>query len=213
LELKFITIKNKTMQTLQELKKQFDIKGKFSDPELVFKRVKNLPEILDMIDFDVYLPSIKENLQRPYVWVVEQERELINSILIGRYIPPIRYVSLINPNGSMLDLIQVIDGKQRLSAIIRFLQDKFTIEIGSKEFLYSELPIDFKSEIDNFLIRGQAMYQQYNEKSELIPITDESKIKWFCLINFSETKQHEDHMNNLKKQLNNEKRRTFQKRQ
>ncbi|MGL6008516.1 MAG: DUF262 domain-containing protein [Culicoidibacterales bacterium] len=185
------------MTTFREYRQQFDIKGNFSDPELVFKRVKQLPEILDMIDFDVYLPSIEKNLQRPYVWVVEQERELIYSILIGRYIPPIRYVSLINPSGSSLDLIQVIDGKQRLNAIIRFLQNKFTIEIDGNEFLYSELPSDFKSEIDHFHIRGQAMYQHYDRNSLAIPISDEIKIKWFCLINFSGTPQDKDHMSSL----------------
>jgi len=39
------------------------------------------------IDWDVYLPSKGKNLQRNFVWAIEQKRELIWSILIKRLIP------------------------------------------------------------------------------------------------------------------------------
>ena len=187
------------MVTLQEYKSRFDIKGNFSNPDLVFKQVKELPKFLEYIDFDVFLPSVGKNLQRPYVWTVEQERELIYSILIGRYIPPIRYVSLINPSNSSQDLIQVIDGKQRLTAIIRFLSDKFTIEIDGIEFFYSTLPNDFMRSVGSYMICGQALYQHLdsNKPAKPIAISDEVKIRWFKLINFSGTPQDKEHIDNL----------------
>ena len=185
------------MITLKTFKDKFDIKANLSVPELVFKKVKELPKMLNRIDFDVYLPTKSKNLQRPYVWTIEQERELMYSILVGRYIPPIRYISLIDTSNSSLDLIQVIDGKQRLNAIIRFLQDKFTILIDNNEVLYSQLPNDFKDEIDNYHIRGQAMYQSYDKNAVPIYITDEVKIRWFRLINFSGTPQDKEHMDSF----------------
>ena len=176
---------------------RFQIEGKFSDPELVFKRVRNLPSILHLIDFDVFLPTIGKNLQRPYVWDKYQEQQLIESILVGRYIPPIRYVELINPNSDKEDLIQIIDGKQRLTAIIRFLENEFPIIIDNREFFYFELHSDFRFEINNYYIRGQALYQTFNRDNKPIPISDETKIKWFNLINFSGTPQEKEHMEML----------------
>ena len=46
------------------------------------------------IDWDVYLPSYGFNLQRPFVWTVEQNRELIMSILRENFIPKISVVQL-----------------------------------------------------------------------------------------------------------------------
>ena len=176
---------------------RFQIEGKLSDPELVFKRVRNLPSILHLIDFDVFLPTIGKNLQRPYVWDKYQEHQLIESILVGRYIPAIRYIELRNPNSDKDDLIQIIDGKQRLTAIIRFLENEFPIIIDNREFFYFELPSDFRFEINNYYIRGQALYQIFDKNREPIPISDEVKIKWFNLINFSGTPQEKEHMEML----------------
>ena len=149
------------------------------------------------MDFEVFLPTYGKNLQRPYVWTEIQEKELIDSIILGRSIPPIRYVSLINPEDEKKDLIQIIDGKQRLTAMIKFAEDKFSIKIQDKEFFYSQLPDDFKNHIDNFYIVGEAMYQHYNSQDQIIPITDDTKLKWFKLINFSGTPQDKNHINSF----------------
>jgi len=37
------------------------------------------------LDFDVYLPSIGKNLQRPFVWTLEQKQALILSVLKGMH--------------------------------------------------------------------------------------------------------------------------------
>ena len=69
------------------------------------------------IDWEVYLPTRGFNLQREFVWNLDQKRELIYSMLIGRHIPHCAIINIINPNNENEDIFQVIDGRQRLTTI------------------------------------------------------------------------------------------------
>lgn len=191
------------MKSLNEYREQFNVEGSFSSTDLIFKRINNLLSFENKIDLDVYLPSIDMNLQRPYVWTTHQEEQLIISILVGREIPPIKYVSLICEGEG--DIYQIIDGKQRLTAIIRFLKNKFPVNIEGKDLFYNDLPNDYKNEIDRYNIRGQALYEQYDNNSKIITISDETKVKWFNLINFAGTPQDKKYYDNLSYKINKNK--------
>ena len=69
------------MKTISELRKTLRF-----NPQEINSQVKYFAENVD-IDFDVYLPSKKMNLQREFVWNIDQKRELIWSILMNRNIP------------------------------------------------------------------------------------------------------------------------------
>jgi hypothetical protein len=174
---------------------KFDVRGKFSSPELYFCRVGDLGRKMGRMDLDVYLPTKGRNLQRAFVWTELQCQELIMSILVGRAIPPIRYVSLIVCGEE--DRYEIIDGKQRISALWKFVHDEFPIEIGGALFVYSNLPTDFKSAIDRYQICGQAMVQNFDKNNNIIPITDEDKIKWFKFLNFAGTPVELEHLDGL----------------
>jgi hypothetical protein len=133
-------------------------------------------------DFDVYLPSKKMNLQRRFCWNLQQKQALIESVLIRRVIPPISVIEL--PD----DSFQVIDGKQRLSAFIEYVQGGFDF-CGHK---YSDLPDEYLSRIRNHTIYAYRL-AEYDT-----PITDEEKIKWFQWINFAGTPQDIEHMERLR---------------
>lgn len=105
------------------------------------------------LDWNVYLPSIDKDLQRPFVWSTGQKRELINSIIIGRHIPHCAVVSIIDPNNSSSEIFQIIDGKQRLSTMIGFYKNEFTIVIEDKEYYFNELPEDYQSVIKSYNFR------------------------------------------------------------
>lgn len=100
--------------------------------------------------------------------------------------------------------IKFIDGKQRFSTLLDFIQDKFPINLLGKDYLYSELPdynlnvrSDFmnsiKYEIDHFDIHFNQVYEYDND---LIP--DDMKIAWFEQINFAGTPQDINHLKRLK---------------
>lgn len=143
------------------------------------------------IDFDVYLPSIGMNLQRDFVWNIHQKRELINSILLERRIPHLAAINLLD------DTWQIIDGKQRLSAALDFVNDKFTYVQGGNEYLFSEMPNEYKVAINNFSFRFYTIYENYDKK-----ISDVEKINWFSFINFAGTPQDKDYMEELSKKMN-----------
>ena len=140
----------------------------------------------EKMDFDVYLPSIGMNLQRDLVWTIDQKRELIWSILIKRRIPRMAMICTSD------ETYQVIDGKQRLSAMFDFYDNKFTLNIEGDELLFSELPIDYQRIIASYHI-PYYIYHEYSQGD----VSDQDKIDWFKYINFAGTPQEAKHMSKL----------------
>jgi hypothetical protein len=147
------------------------------------------------MDLEVYLPSIGVNLQREYVWNYIQERELIMSILLGRTIPPIKFICKTDLK-TLNEQFEIIDGKQRITAILRFLDDKFKITIEDTDYYYSQLGDDFKREILQYVLLGQPLYES-SVDNVVVPITDQEKVTWFNQINFAGTPQELSHRNKI----------------
>ena len=122
------------------------------------------------------------NLQRDFIWTNLQKESLIESIILKRFIPPLSVILTVD------DVYQIIDGKQRLSTLINYLEDGFTY-CG---YFYNELPQQYKNEINKFFITSHMLFEDYGRK-----IPDKVKIEWFKWINFSGTIQDEEHMNRL----------------
>lgn len=172
--------------TLKEFRGDFDLRQNEQASSIRYFFKNN-------IDFEVYLPTKGFSLQRDFVWTLEQQRELIHSIFIGRHIPHCAIVNIVNPENKMEEIWQIIDGKQRLMTMLRFSQDKFTFIIGDKEYYYSELPKEFKLTFDNFYFRYYIEIDAWDK-----PMTDEQKISWFKFINFAGTPQDKEHLEKLK---------------
>lgn len=139
------------------------------------------------IDWNVYLPTKGKNLQRDFVWTLDQKREIIWSILIKRLIPRMAVIC------TKENVYQIIDGKQRLSAMIDFVENKYTLLMLEGEFYFNELPDDYQKVIENYYFA----YYIVHEESEAYPVTDEDKINWFKFINFSGTPQDAEHLLSL----------------
>lgn len=173
------------MKTVEELRNQIDFY-----PQEISSQLKYF--IRQDIDWDVFLPTKGKNLQRPLVWTLEQKRELINSVLIGRHIPHCAIINIVNPKDRQSDILQIIDGKQRLSTLVAFASDGFTLLIDGKEYLYSELPKDYQQAISYFHFRYYVVNEPYDK-----PMTDQQKINWFKFINFAGTPQDAEHLRSL----------------
>lgn len=168
-----------------ELRRDFDLKVTETSSFLKYFTTQN-------IDWDVYLPSKGKNLQRDFVWSLEQKRELINSLLIGRHIPHCAIINIINPIKQNEEILQIIDGKQRLSTMMDFYQNKFTIELEGSEYYFKDLPNDYRLTISNCHFRYYCIYEDYGN-----PITDLQKINWFRFLNFAGTPQDSQHLREL----------------
>lgn len=138
------------------------------------------------IDFDVFLPSKGFNLQRGFVWTIEQKRELIWSMFMRRYIPRMAFVFTID------DVYKVIDGKQRLSSMLDYYNNKFSITYEGKEYFFDDLPTEHQRHLEMFAFA----YDVYNEEYGK-PLKDYQLIEWFRFINFAGTPQDSEHLNKL----------------
>jgi hypothetical protein len=174
------------MKTIQELRSTFDFKIQHYHIQLyqfVRKYEKNL------VDWEVFLPSLGYDLQRPFVWTEFQKEELIWSVLLGRKVPTVSAISIYEEND---ELLQIIDGKQRLGTLVSFVQGRFPLHVDKKPFFYHQLPDDYKYAIKFFTISVNTLYQPLDK-----PFSDQDKINWFYFINFAGTQQDTEHMRKL----------------
>ena len=179
------------MIPLKELRINLNLSPEESSSHIKFFRKSK-------IDFDVFLPSINKNLQRGFVWTMEQKQNLIWSVLLGRHIPHCAILSIIDPDNESEEIFQIIDGKQRLSTLLFFVEDKFPLIVNGNEYTFSSLPEDYKSAILNYHFRYYIVTELHNNK-----ISDEQKIAWFKFLNFAGTPQDTVHMEELKTAFNN----------
>jgi len=145
-----------------------------------------------VVDFDVYLPSIGMNLQRPLCWSIKQKQEFILSILKDSAIPKICVIThrCGGDNNFSTSLLEIIDGKQRINAYIDFFKGEFALPTGH---YYSDLADDAKRCLIGFTTNSDDASVYFNEV-----ISDEDKMAWFEQINFTGTAQDEEHLNNLR---------------
>lgn len=161
-------------------------------------RLSNALESLDFsyrnrrYDFDVYLPEYGVNLQRPYVWDVCQGAAFIMNVLLEK--PLDEFVVVEHEGESSTKTIWVIDGKQRLTTVHRFLNDGFPIGVGGREVCYSgfsdELKVFFRSRVNSF--NASVYYSDWAD-----PMSDDVKILLFNYYNFSGTPQTKEHKDML----------------
>lgn len=154
-------------------------------------------------DFDVFLHKYGINLQRPYVWEHYQQNEFILSLLLEKPIDSIVVVEHDFGGGkSVFDksncVRYVIDGKQRLLTIQKFLHNEFSVNINGKESFYNDfdakLKIYFKS-----VVRSMTAIVYYSYWDE--EVTDDMKIILFNYYNFAGTPQTDEHKNKLQSLL------------
>ena len=171
------------MKTIRELRNVLRF-----HPQEVNSSIKFFAENCN-IDFDVYLPTKKMNLQRGYVWTVEQKRELIWSILMNRHIPRMAMLNVVSGNTDTKGTYQVIDGKQRLSAMIDFYTGKYDLIIDNKSYYFKDLPEDYQRVISRYMFPYYIVNEDFGNE-----FSDEDKINWFRYINFAGTPQDAEHL-------------------
>lgn len=149
----------------------------------------------DVYDLDVFLPSKGKNLQRDHVWTLTQQQEFIISILKGIKIANISWIQyrqdVRDAGGSCT--YKIIDGKQRFTAIMKYYNNDFPIEINGELYYYNDLADDTKYVISGFNFTVDVAYE-YDYKM----ISDDDKIAWFEQINFAGTPQDIEHLKKLK---------------
>lgn len=147
-------------------------------------------------DFEIYLPKYGINLQRPYVWKDYQQSEYIISILQERPLENVIVIQHETTEGKIT--MQILDGKQRLTTIQKFLLGEIPVTINNKKVWWDDFDESAKRHFKSRLSSITAVvYYTYDDDN----LTDDDKIRLFNFYNFSGTPQTEEHKNTLKKLL------------
>ena len=144
-------------------------------------------------DFNVLLPTYGNNLQRDLVWTLFQKQQLIVSLLMGRTIPKCVIVETDDRKKR-----EVIDGKQRLTTLISFVNNEFPIIYEGVEYFLKDFPEYMVAEIMGYIITADVYYSYGTDSSDEDFICDDAKIDLFARVNFSGTPQDESHISNIK---------------
>jgi len=153
-------------------------------------------------DFDIYLDKYKCNLQREYCWNSLQQEELITSIIMNRHVPPVTIVYYTFPftKTDFRDKIkeyeeitkarnQVIDGKQRLLTVKKFIENEFTY----LDYYFKDLPLEYQRKILNYEFKCiEIGFSYYGD------CTDDELVELFKWCNFAGTPQEKDYLDKFK---------------
>lgn len=110
--------------------------------------------------------DLRPDFQRDMVWSKTKKQGLIDTILRDWKFPPI-FLVITSRDGSP-DFLEVLDGQQRLSSIVDFLEDGFPIDGAIEPFdenisglhgrRYSELPESVRYHIEQYSLRVHELY-------------------------------------------------------
>ncbi len=152
-------------------------------------------------DFDVFLPSLGRNLQRELVWEkeavkrgldrYEYHRKLIESIFAyNDFGKIVLYKKCIDVEPYII--YQVIDGKQRINALLDFVNGKFGIFREGVEYFYNDLPPRIRGKFKNTVFNCCEIDSQWKE------LTDDELIDLFISINDTGVPQTDEYLKELK---------------
>lgn len=120
--------------------------------------------------------------QRNVVWNTRMQRDLITTILKGFPINPIVVWQIDNGNKEVC-----VDGKNRLSAIYEFINNKFTVEYESKDVKFDDLPEEIKERFEDENLDIRILTGSYWTESKVREyfqvIQGGSKLTWPEIIN------------------------------
>ena len=124
--------------------------------------------------------------QRDYVWTEKEQVEFIQNLIMGL---PVGEISVVLDTTCKegTKYIEVVDGKQRLITLKKYLNDE--VVVWGK--VYSDLSPADKRFLSNMILP----YTDLSAQSE------KDKLEYFYRVNFSGVPQSEEHKQFIKKQL------------
>lgn len=108
-------------------------------------------EVKGKIDRGELIPD--PDWQRGYIWKLKDEQLLIDSIIKGMPIPKF-YLTEEYDAKKGASIHYAVDGQQRLKAIHRFLNNKFPVQLGEKEYFFKDLERSMQRKITTYKLNG-----------------------------------------------------------
>ncbi|MBD5530991.1 MAG: DUF262 domain-containing protein [Lachnospiraceae bacterium] len=111
---------------------EFEKKRELLDATKIVKQTWSILEIYQKIQSKKLLLS--PEYQRNVIWDKSKQTAFIESLFMGIIIPPVYVVEIPGENILEENSYEVVDGKQRLSTIEKFIQNSFKLEEKSLEY-------------------------------------------------------------------------------
>ena len=139
-----------------------------------------------------FITQVRE-YQRLKVKTVEWKKTIVQDVLLGGIRVAeviVRVVEVVNDQGETVFTYQVIDGQQRISAFISYMNDEFTIDVNGKELKYSQLQTEASTVYHDFnnIIFGAQFYEN---------ITDAEASIIFMKVNDNTDINAQEHRNSI----------------
>lgn len=152
----------------------------------------SLENFLDMYAEGEY--DFDPEYQRGLVWTKEQKQAFIKALMIGK--AEIQPIFIRNPKKREWGL-EVLDGKQRLTAILEYVRGEFEVE----GFYYKDLnSSDIR--IFNYTPMVYTEIKYYDNKVGLTAMPTEQKIELFLQVNGYGQHVSDEHLENIKNMNN-----------
>lgn len=104
--------------------------------------------------------NLEISLQREFVWDEQDQIDLIDTIIAGRYVPPILI------NNSSIGELEVLDGKQRLTTIMNFINGSFSVTIKNKQYYFNTFSEQDKGIFMSYTPFRAAVYQNLSNSDK-----------------------------------------------
>lgn len=164
----------------------------FSIFEVIFRE-----DLYGAIDWDIYLPKAKTNLQRGFVWSDAQKNDFLIKYFtesqLLQYCPP---VIMNNLSGKNAHALLIIDGKQRISTLFEFYTNKRAIIIDNEFIFYADYNV-----ATNQTATINVLINQIDTDltaPEWIAENEDALIQQFEHVNFASVPQEYAHMQKLR---------------
>lgn len=119
--------------------------------------------------------------QRDYVWGYTEQNMFLLSVVRGAPLSAISVVKTYNDRGNFI--LEVVDGKQRLTTLKKFLNNEIPVRLNQQDVYYGDFNIAEENAFGSVAL----------PKIELRNATNADKLKFFLSINFTGVPQSEEH--------------------
>lgn len=148
-------------------------------------------------EFSVGTYDFNPIYQRDLVWSTEKKQEFVKKLLIGDVDLCPTFITA--PFKKSKREYEVLDGKQRMMAVIQYVQNQFPVE----EFYYKDLTLGDVSRLMNATFKYKII-KYYDKKKGFSEMSLKQKVELFLQINEYGQKVSDEHLAKIKREFINE---------
>lgn len=185
----------KLTKSLINVKKAYEDRLEISTANIPLNYIKEIYDLPEgQLHPDGKILELNPFYQRGLVWTLDQKRDYILALFNGKATIEPTIVEYFK-NNYEIHIMEVLDGKQRLTTIFDFIDNKFSIIIDGNEVYFRDLI----EKDQKFLFKHDVKKTRIMPRDIAEDVSIKDKIDIFLEINEKGTKMSDEHLDNIKK--------------